>query len=64
MSELGALVLQIAVITLVVLFFVWLISSYIYKKVKGLPTGECAYCHKGVSQLLKEYHKMYSSKTK
>ena len=62
MSELGALILQIAVISLVILFFVGLISSYIYKKAKGLPTGECAYCHKGATRLLKEYHKMYSKK--
>ena len=62
MSELGALILQIVVIVSVVLFFIGLISSYIYKSVKGLPTGECAYCHKGASRLLKEYHKMYSKK--
>lgn len=64
MSELGALILQIVVISIVVLFFIGLISSYIYKKIKGLPTRECAYCHKGASKLLKEYRKMYSSKTK
>ena len=62
MSELEALILQIVVIATVVLFFIGLFSSYIYKKVKGLPTGECAYCHKGTSRLLKEYHKMYSKK--
>ena len=62
MSDLGALIIQIVVIATVVLFFIGLISSYIYKKAKGLPTGECAYCHKGASRLLKEYHKMYSKK--
>ena len=60
MSELGALILQTVVISAVVLFFIGLISVYIYKKVKGLPTGDCACCHKKTSQLLKEYHKKYS----
>ena len=62
MSEVGALILQIVVIALVVIFFTWLISSYIYKKRKGIPTGECANCRKGASKMLKEYHKMYSKK--
>ena len=62
MSELGALILQIVVISIVILFFVGLVSSYIYKRVKRLPTGDCACCHKGASRLLKEYHKMYSKK--
>ena len=62
MSELGALILQIVVISIVVLFFVGLICSHIYKKAKGLPTGDCVYCHKGASRLLKEYRKTYSKK--
>lgn len=59
MSEIGALVLQIGVITLTIIFFAWLIGSYIYKKSKGLPTGECANCHKGTAKLLKEYRKVF-----
>lgn len=62
MSELGALILEIVVITLVVFFFLFLIGRYIYRKIKGLPTGDCACCHKGSKKLLKEYHKAYSKK--
>ena len=57
MSEAGILALEIIVISLVAIFFIFLISRYIYKKVKGLPTGECACCHKSTKKLLKEYHK-------
>ena len=64
MSEIGALILQIVVIISVALFFIGLLSSYIYKKIKGLPTGECAYCHKGASRMLKDYHKMYPKTNK
>ena len=39
-----------------------LLGRYIYKRAKGLPTGDCAYCHKGVNKMLKEYHKLYSNK--
>ena len=62
MSEIGALLLQIGVISLTVLFFVALIASYLYKKAKGIPTGECAECRKGAKKLLKEYRKMYPNK--
>ena len=38
-------------------------GSYIYKKVKHLPTGECACCQKDSkkkqSKLLKEYYRRY-----
>lgn len=61
MNEIQVLILEISVITLVVSFFAFLIGRYIYRKVKGLPTGECAYCHKGTKQMLKEYHKCYCS---
>ena len=62
MSEMQILILEIIVISLVVSFFLFLIGRYIYKKVKGLPTGECACCHKSTKQLLKEYHKCYCTK--
>ncbi len=38
------------------------IGRYIYRRVKKLPTGECAYC--GTSKknrLLKDYHKVYGA---
>lgn len=62
MSEAGILALEIIVISLVAIFFIFLISRYIYKKVKGLPTGECACCHKSTKKLLKEYHKCCACK--
>ena len=56
MNEIQVLILEISVITLVISFFAFLIGRYIYRKVKGLPTGECVYCHKGTKKMLKEYH--------
>ena len=60
MSETAALILEIVVITVVIGFFAWLIGRYTYRKIKHLPTGECACCHKGSKKLLKQYHKTYS----
>ena len=57
MNEVQILILEIVVITIVILFFAALIGRYLYRKVKGLPTGDCAYCHKSAKKLLKEYHK-------
>ena len=62
MSETLALIIELLVISGVATFFIVLIGRYIYKKAKGLPTGECAYCHKSSKQLLKEYHRCYCSK--
>lgn len=62
MNEVQILILEIVVITSVIAFFMALIGRYIYRKVKGLPTGDCAYCHKGTKKLLKEYHKCYCDK--
>ena len=50
---------EVLTILLVILFFALLISRFIYRKVKGLPTGECECCHKGSKKMLDEYHKMY-----
>ena len=60
MNELGVLLLEIGVITLVVFFFSFLIGRYIYRKTHNLPTGDCAMCHKSTKKLLKEYHKLNS----
>ena len=54
--------LEIIAILAIVAFLATIIGIYVYKKTHHLPTGECAYCHKGTSRLLKEYHKMYSKK--
>ncbi|MCR5184815.1 MAG: hypothetical protein K6C32_01880 [Bacilli bacterium] len=60
MGETGALILQVVVISLTVLFFLFLIGNHYYRKSKGLPTGDCACCHKGTKKMLKEYRKLYS----
>ena len=62
MTEMQILILEIVVITIVIGFFAFLIGRYIYRKIKGLPTGECAYCHKSTKKLLKEYHKCCCAK--
>ena len=49
--------LDIIVIVAVVIFLIAVIGNYIYRKVKHLPTGDCAYC-KG-HNLVKEYRKMF-----
>ena len=53
-----------AVIAAVIIFFLSLIGTYIYKKIHNIPTGDCAECHKNTKRLLKEYHKMYKNKKK
>ncbi len=53
------IILEILVITFSVLFPITIFISYLYKKKKGLPTGECAMCKKGTNKLIKQYHKMY-----
>ena len=51
--------LEILVIIAVITFFMVLIGRYIYKKKNNLPTGDCAYCHKGSKEMIKEYHRYY-----
>lgn len=63
MSEVGIIVLEAVAITLTIGFFLLLIGNYVRKKIKGLPTGECACCHKSTKKLLKKYHKRYSNKS-
>lgn len=55
-------VLEILIIIGIILFFGILIGVYIFKKIKHIPTGDCAYCAKRKNQMLKEYHKMYPKK--
>ena len=53
--------IEIIVIIACVLIVGGVIGNYIYRKVKKLPTGECASCRKtksGIS-LVDEYHKAY-----
>lgn len=64
MSETAIVVLEVVVISLTVIFLLTLLGNYIRKKIKGLPTGECACCHKSKKQLLKEYHQCCCDKEK
>lgn len=50
---------EIITIIGVSLILISFVSVYIYKKIKKIPTGECACCSKKGSNLLKEYHKKY-----
>jgi hypothetical protein len=53
--------IEIIVIIACVLIVGGVLGNYIYRKVKKLPTGECASCRKtksGIS-LVDEYHKAY-----
>lgn len=61
MSSTAVLILEISVIVLTILFLVAVIGTYIYRKAKGLPTGECACCQKNKNDLVKKYHKKYCS---
>ena len=54
--------LEIIVIIISVIIVGTVIGVFIYKKVKGLPTGECVECRKGTKKLLKKYQKMYQKK--
>ncbi len=51
--------LEIGVIIFCVVFVSAVIGCYIYKKIKHLPTGECASCKKNKSSFVDEYHKKY-----
>lgn len=62
MSETAIIVLEVVVISLTVIFLLTIIGNYIKKKIKGLPTGECACCHKSTKKMLKEYHKCCCNK--
>ena len=64
MGETAALILEILVIIATIIFLVAIVINHIYRKVKGLPTGDCACCHKSTKKLLKEYHKCCCSDKK
>ncbi len=50
---------EIITIVSVSLILISFIGVYIYKKIKKIPTGECACCSKKGNKLLKDYHKKY-----
>ena len=58
--------IEIIVMIACILIVGGVIGNYIYKKVKKLPTGECASCRKtksGIS-LVDEYYKTYGKNKK
>ena len=52
--------LEILTIVAIIVFFASLIGVYIYKKIKHIPTGECASCANKKNRLLKDYYKTYN----
>lgn len=53
--------IEIIVIVVASTIVVSVIGNYIYRKIKKLPTGECAHCSKGKS-LVKDYYETYKQK--
>ena len=51
--------LNVIVISLAACFVLFIIGNHIYRKIKKLPTGECACCKKKGSNLIKMYNKKY-----
>ena len=51
--------IEIIVIAITILIVGFVIGNYIYRKIKHLPTGECAYCKKKGNNLVKQYRKVY-----
>ena len=53
---------EIVLIVLIIAFVVYIFGKEIYKKIKKIPTGECACCHSNSKNLLKKYRKKYGKK--
>ena len=49
--------IEILVVVLVLSFLLFLLGRHLYRKRKGLPTGECACCGNKGKNLVKQYHK-------
>ena len=47
---------RISIVVAVAIFVIAILSTYIYKRIKHMPSEECL-CSKGTKKLLKEYHK-------
>lgn len=60
--------IEILVIVLSSLFVVFILSCYIYRKIKHQPTGECGCCvstkKKHYSKLVDQYNKTYDKNIK
>ena len=49
--------IEILVVVLVLSFLLFLLGRHLFRKSKGLPTGECACCANKGKNLVKMYHK-------
>lgn len=56
--------LEIIVIIVASSIVIGVLGRFIYKKVKHLPTGECASCSSKGNNLLSQYRKKYKKKEK
>lgn len=54
--------LEIIVIVAASAIVLGVIGTFIYKKIKRLPTGECASCSSKGTSLLKKYRKKFKKK--
>lgn len=52
--------IEIIVVIAVTIFLGALFGRYLYRKKRGLPTGECACCSHSKSNLVEKYHKYHS----
>lgn len=60
--SIGNTILTIVVITFVILFFSYLIGSYIYKRKHNIPVGECASCASNMKRAMKKAKKSMHKK--
>lgn len=49
--------IEIIVVIAAILIVGGVIGSYVYKRIKGLPTGECACCQKKMKKAIKRMKK-------
>ncbi len=56
--------IEIIVIILCVLIVGGVLGSYIYKKIKHLPTGDCANCKANMQRAMKKFKRECNCKTK
>ncbi|HBS10832.1 MAG TPA: hypothetical protein DEA28_03870 [Firmicutes bacterium] len=54
--------IDILIIVITVLIVLGIISSYVYKKIKGIPTNDCGECANKGNALVKAYNKKYHKK--
>ena len=48
---------EIMIIIISIIFVLFIVGQYIYKRIKHYPTGECAQCHTSIRTFVKKYKK-------